>query len=57
METMIVADLKQMNPKNIVRVRNGPVLEIFSLAIMEIVFLASIFATVTMTVSTILMKI
>jgi hypothetical protein len=57
METMIVADLKQMNPKNIVRVRNGPVLEIFSLAIMEIVFLASIFAMVTMTVSTILMKI
>jgi hypothetical protein len=57
METMIVADLKQMNPKNIVRVRNGPVLETFSHAIMEIVFLASIFATVTMTVSTILMKI
>ena len=56
METMIVADLKQMNPKTIVRVKREPVLEICSLVIMETAFHAYISAMEIMTVSTTLMK-
>lgn len=47
---------KQMNPKTTVKVKRGPVLEIYSHVIMEIVFHGYISVTEIMTVSTTLMK-